>query len=718
MTSYPQLPRAGTLANAAAASGYGASPSRVSSSGTAGYSVEQTSALPRTSSNSGQMQNRGPSPSRPLPQANAALGSTPTRQPRYAPSAPPSSSSSSSTAYSAAQRPTIPSPSPPVRPLPLSRTAAASLRSTSTSLDPSAGSNSPPDTPPNSQPSHSLHSASHKPSASSVVHNRFHSSASSSASSALLGSSTFDARDDGYSPKRKKSVSAVTIFAFAGICFTLLLFLTYVSNNYDRWAWLAAARSASAATRLHALLPASSIHHPLIALALPPPLANLSAMLAAYQTLHKRLPFHPPMDQDHTQPPPPIDTPLAHPWYFPPPVTFTAIVPKQYERAGIHYVTNVTPKHLRKFAVPGTDSLMSVAPSEPQPSDPSTDSSEGDGMVNGVKVVAGVKVRPPVDGGGALEWTDKEKENNRRQFRNATLNQNLQNRVIWRPPVQTLAAATSKEFPPPVVGEEQYLFGDDYLWIVLTEKANHGLVRKIRSTWGQYVKHWLVYSDFYDSKLNTTVIKNPQPTWAPHDYKSTSWKVSAYIQHLAKHPEYHRPFYVVVDQYSFPLLDQVKWRFDRWRAIWKDQLPGFIAGRPDKRPFKFAYYSEQQQTAAQLFGEQLQVIPSYAYGFDHLSLMTMSYYTPVDICPPLSDDLMALAGLIQCAGGIAQEYHFLAMTRSNHREKGVTSGAELQQWRLLDVYSQTRTAGMLEEAFGWYYGALTRAVDDGKGPPI
>ena len=515
----------------------------------------------------------------------------------------------------------------------------------------------------------------------------------------------------------------MTIFVFAGICFTLLLFLTYVSNNYARWAWLAAARSATAATRLHPLLPASSIHHPLIGPVSPPPLVNLSAMLGAYQTLHRRLPFHPPMDQDHTQPPPPADTPLVHPWYFPPPVTFTAVVPKPYERAPIHYVTNVTPKHLRKFAVPGTDPSMGMDAGEagqsPHGEQAAADGGEGDGVVNGVKVVAGVKVRPAVTDDDAVEWTEEERDLNRRRFLNVSLNKNLMNRIIWRPPVQTLTASTAKEFPPPVIGEEQYLFKDEYLWIILTEKMNHGLVRKIRSTWGQYIKHWLIYSDFYDSKLNTTVIKNPQPTWAPHEYKSTAWKVSAYIAHLAKHPEYHRPFYVVIDQYSFPLLDQIKWRLDKWRAIWKDQFPAFIAGRPDKRPFKFAYFNEQQQVAASLFGEQLQVVPMYTYGFDHMSLMTMSYYTPVDICPPLSDDNMALAGLIQCAGGITQEYHFLPMTRSNHREKSVTAGSPLQLWRLLDVYSQTRTAGMLEEAFGWYYGEqLLKAVDPEQGQPI
>ena len=706
MATYPPLPRAGSFGST---NSYGAAANRAVSSGApVSAASDQSNPIPRASSN--QMHNRGPSSSRPPPQPIAAPGTAPnSRQPRFNPSV-----ATSSAAHGAAVRPNLPTPSPPTRPLPLSRNAATvpPIRNSSPGSDQSTGSTSPPDSPSGSQPSRPLLN-NHKPSSS--VHNRFH---APSSTSSLPHSASFDRRDDGYSPKRgKKAVSAVTIFVFAGICFALLLFLTYVSNNYAYWAWMAAARSATAVTRLHALLPASSIHHPLIALSSPPPLVNLSTMLGAYQTLHKRLPFHPPMDQDHTQPPPPADTPLAHPWYFPPPVTFTAVVPKSYERAPIHYVTNVTPKHLRKFAVPGTDPSMGYVDGGQAGQPPADDvAGESDGLVNGVKVVAGVKVRPPIMDDVGIEWTEEEREVNRRRFLNVTLNKNLAQRVIWRPPVQTIAAATSKEFPPPVIGEEQYIFKDECLWIILTEKMNHGLVRKIRSTWGQYVKHWVVFSDFYDSKLNTTVIKNPQPTWAPHEYKSTSWKVSAYISHLAKHTEYHRPFYIVIDQYSFPLLDQIKWRLDKWRAVWKEQWPAFIAGRPDKRPFKFAYYTEQQQTAASLFSDQLQVVPSYAYGFDHMSLMTMSYYTPVDICPPLSEDNMALAGLIQCAGGITQEYHFLPMTRSNHREKGVTAGSPLVQWRLLDVYSQTRTAGMLEEAFGWYYGGLTTAVDLGGGP--
>ena len=492
-------------------------------------------------------------------------------------------------------------------------------------------------------------------------------------------------------------MSTVTVFVFTGLLFVLLLFLSFLHAHRAQWA----APSPSTAFR-HPLRPAVSVHHPLIPplTSAPLPRVNLTALVNGVQAVAKRLPFHPPLDQPHSRPPPPTDTPLTHPWYVPPPVELSVVIPKRYERTALAYVTNVTPKSLRKFAKPGHDPTMGQAEAAAGDAQPNAadadDSDEGGGVVDGVRVVAGVKLRPARgDEGG--EFTEEQKTANRAKFAAVTLNKNLVAARPWKPAAHTLVVY--KDYPPPVRTADQFLFGDEFRFIMLTEKKNHGLVRKHLGTWGQYVQHWSVYSDWLDAKLNTTVLKNPQPTYVPRDYKYHSWRVAAFLAHLAKHPELHRPFYVVIDQYSFPILDQIKWRLDEWRRVWNGQLPQFIVGRPDKRPFTYAYWPEQQDAAARLFTEALQVVPMYAYGFDHSSLMALSYYTPADVCPVLQEDNVALAGLIACAGGLPQEWHFLAMTRSNHREKQLTANSDIAHWRALDVYSQTRTGGMVEEAF-------------------
>ena len=518
----------------------------------------------------------------------------------------------------------------------------------------------------------------------------------------------------------------MTVVAFVLLLFLLLLFLSFLSTQRFLWA-----PPFPSSTSLLPLRPFHSIHHPLIP---PPPssplpLVNLTALLSSLHSIPKRLPHHPPLDSPHTRPPTPTDTPLTHPWYVPPPVELSVVVARRYERSGLFYVTNVTPKGLRKVARPGNDPGMALVEAQGEAglgggeggADGGGEGEEagtaGAGVgPDGLKVIAGVKVRPPVAANADVpEWTEEQRTANRAAFMKATLSRNLMGSLPWRPAPHTLVV--SRDYPPPVRTSSQYLFGDEYRFVMLTEKKNHGLVRKALSTWGQYAQHWTIFSDWFDAKLNTTVLKNPQPTAIPREYKYSSWRMAAYIAHLAKHPDLHRPFYVVVDQYSFPLLDQIKWRLDEWKKIWKGQLPAFIVGRPDKRAFTYAYWPEQQEVAARLFSaEPLQVVPMYAYGFDHSSIMALSYYTSPDVCPVLQEDNVALAGLIACAGGLPTEYHFLAMTRSNHREKQLTANSNLLQWRTLDVYAATRTSGMVEEAFAWYYknmlgGAGAAAAD-------
>ena len=91
----------------------------------------------------------------------------------------------------------------------------------------------------------------------------------------------------------------------------------------------------------------------------------------------------------------------------------------------------------------------------------------------------------------------------------------------------------------------------------------------------------------------------------------------------------------------------------------------------------------------------------------------MSDFTNTDSCPLLTTEGLALAGLVECAGGVLEqtEYDFLLQTRSNHREKKLTADSPLTQWRTFDAFNGCNTPGMLQEAYDSYYGRLKATAD-------
>ena len=96
------------------------------------------------------------------------------------------------------------------------------------------------------------------------------------------------------------------------------------------------------------------------------------------------------------------------------------------------------------------------------------------------------------------------------------------------------------------------------------------------------------------------------------------------------------------------------------------------------------------------------------FGFDQHFLEAVSDFTNTDSCPLLTTEGLALAGLVECAGGSLEhtEYDFLIQTRSNHREKKLKETSSLGEWRGFDAFNGCNTPGMLQEAYDWYYGKL------------
>lgn len=69
-------------------------------------------------------------------------------------------------------------------------------------------------------------------------------------------------------------------------------------------------------------------------------------------------------------------------------------------------------------------------------------------------------------------------------------------------------------------------------------------------------------------------------------------------------------------------------------------------------------------------------VTAYIYGFDHHFLEAMHAYTSSDACPLLATEGLALAGLVECAGGNLENTEVSAdAAAANGRVTGVSSCA-------------------------------------------
>jgi hypothetical protein len=101
------------------------------------------------------------------------------------------------------------------------------------------------------------------------------------------------------------------------------------------------------------------------------------------------------------------------------------------------------------------------------------------------------------------------------------------------------------------------------------------------------------------------------------------------------------------------------------------------------------------------------------WGFDAEFLESVSDFSSASSCALLGSEALALAGLVECAGGALErtEYDLITQTRSNHREKKIHKDtAPLSEWRQYDAFNGCNTPGMLQEAYDAYYGKLKKGL--------
>lgn len=334
------------------------------------------------------------------------------------------------------------------------------------------------------------------------------------------------------------------------------------------------------------------------------------------------------------------------------------------------------------------------------------------------------------------------------------IGKSLSQRILW--PVDTSIESLTKVRKD----DHPYLFDDDVQFIVLTSLKNQALARKVRMLYGPLIKRLTFISDGRDNGLNATVLQNPHPEWTMKNMKEIPWRTYELFKML-NDPErapYRTPakFYFVMHDTTFPILDQIKWRLETYVKLYHGNYPNFVGGRKSSQTFESTYWKEQQTIGLEIFGgKKLFVVPcqnnntthtsaracghlptrdgylrfsslplslfdscislslslppsAYIYGFDHHFLNAVSDYTNAASCPVLPTEGLALAGLVECAGGILEqtEYDFLLQTRSNHREKLLTQDSTITKWRGFDGFNGCNTPGMLQEAYDWYYGKL------------
>jgi len=281
--------------------------------------------------------------------------------------------------------------------------------------------------------------------------------------------------------------------------------------------------------------------------------------------------------------------------------------------------------------------------------------------------------------------------------------------VSWSPP--------DGDAPPSKHGQ---IFGKDVQLIVLTSVKHQQLARKVQTLYSPLVRRIMFVSDKEDKALNATVL--PAPThpkeWIARNPKEHPGVIYELLRMLADTSRFPHPakFYLVMHDVTFPLLDQIKWKLERYRHEYKGAWPNFTGGRKTAHvydPAHSTYWKEQADDAQKRFGtpkdKKLFAAPSYMVGFSAQFVQAVADFADVEKCPLLSSEGVALAGLLECAGGPLPrtEFDFITQTRSNHREKKIDkTDAPLSTWRQFDAFNGCNTPGMLQEAYDAYYGKL------------
>lgn len=262
--------------------------------------------------------------------------------------------------------------------------------------------------------------------------------------------------------------------------------------------------------------------------------------------------------------------------------------------------------------------------------------------------------------------------------------------------------------PQPQQG--QFILGDDVVVVVATKSNRHALLASAQKTWGRHVKNLFIYSNAADTEhgLTTRVLSNPHSEWKALDSRYHSWRVAPLLRDLAATTKPWAKFYILLDDVTFPLLDQIRNKLDAYRSAHGGHFPMMAAGPLSQLNFYKSYWPQQQSKAYHRFKDgKLQTAPAWLFGFSSAFLDYLGESLMVaDACPTLFGDDVALAGLLACAGGLPkddQRFVFDFWTVDKKKPAAITDAAKVEQWRAADAYHGVDSTAFLDQCYESYY---------------
>ena len=202
----------------------------------------------------------------------------------------------------------------------------------------------------------------------------------------------------------------------------------------------------------------------------------------------------------------------------------------------------------------------------------------------------------------------------------------------------------------------------------------------------------------------------PHPEWKPIDVRYHSWRVSQILAHLKTHPTAGKAqFYVWLDDVTFPLLDQIKSKLDAHRTKNGGLYPMYAGGPLTPVNFYHSYWKEHQSKAYNLFkSSKLQSSPGWLFGFSPTFLAYLGEFVHPDTCPTLFGDDLAIAAMVQCAGGVLPDarwqFGLFSLDKKSPEELQLTQpSATLDQWRKADAYHGVAKDETMQQCTKAYY---------------
>lgn len=264
-----------------------------------------------------------------------------------------------------------------------------------------------------------------------------------------------------------------------------------------------------------------------------------------------------------------------------------------------------------------------------------------------------------------------------------------------------------------------FLLGDDIVVVILTKSNRHELVARSVARWGSHVQNLMIFSNEADSQhglTNVHVLGTPHPEWKALDSRYHSWRVGPMMRALRAESLTHagqERFYLLLDDVTFPLLDQIAAKLNAFRASHAGQFPMLASGPLQLVNFYKSYWKEQQSKAYTLFKDhQLQAAPAWMTGFSARFITYLGeWIAHPDQCPTLFGDDLALAGLLACAGGMPgggpntdERFVFSFFELEKNAPTALADNNDLDAWRKADAYHGVNDAALIDKAYESYFG--------------